>query len=78
MHKSILNLCFAPLFIAARLRAFRAFLLKEFSDENLDFYLEIESYKKQKQSRQLKLAPAIYVTYIQAGASREVGYVIVS
>lgn len=59
-------------FSLARILAFRAFLLKEFSEENLDFWIEVESYRKQRQAKQIKLAPIIYDTYVKVGAAREV------
>ncbi|XP_076822836.1 regulator of G-protein signaling 8-like [Clavelina lepadiformis] len=52
--------------------AFRAFLQKEFSEENLDFWTEVETYKKQKSSKQAKLAPVIYKTYIAVNAPKEI------
>ncbi|CAK8673819.1 unnamed protein product, partial [Clavelina lepadiformis] len=52
--------------------AFRAFLQKEFSKENLDFWTEVETYKKQKASKQSKLAPVIYKTYIAVNAPKEI------
>ncbi|CAK8673827.1 unnamed protein product [Clavelina lepadiformis] len=56
----------------SRAMAFRAFLQKEFSEENLDFWTEVETYKKQKASKQAKLAPVIYKTYIAVNAPKEV------
>ncbi|CAK8673817.1 unnamed protein product [Clavelina lepadiformis] len=52
--------------------AFHAFLQKEFSEENLDFWTEVETYKKQKSSKQAKLAPVIYKTYIAVNAPKEI------
>nr|XP_002121879.1 regulator of G-protein signaling 16-like [Ciona intestinalis] len=51
---------------------FREFLKKEFSEENLDFWLEIESFRKQKSSKQRKLAENLYKTFIAVGALREI------
>ena len=56
--------------------AFRAFLQKEFSEENLDFWTEVETYKKQKSSKQAKLAPVIYKTYIAVNAPKEVNILL--
>jgi len=63
---------FVVFLLTARVQAFRAFLRKEFSDENLDFWLEIESYRKRKQAKQMIVSRVIYETFIQRGAAREV------
>nr|XP_026691818.1 regulator of G-protein signaling rgs-7-like isoform X2 [Ciona intestinalis] len=55
-----------------RVTCFRNFLKKEFSEENLDFWLEVEHYRKQKTSKQVKLAHAIFDTYIVVNATREI------
>nr|CAB3265557.1 regulator of G-protein signaling 21-like [Phallusia mammillata] len=56
----------------SRMVAFRSFLKKEFSEENLDFWVEVEAYRKQRQTKQIKLAPIICKTYVEVGALREV------
>ena len=53
-------------------KAFREFLLKEMSAENLDFWVQVESYKQQKPAKQEKMAKAIFETYIAPGAPKEV------
>uniref|UniRef100_H2YTF7 RGS domain-containing protein n=1 Tax=Ciona savignyi TaxID=51511 RepID=H2YTF7_CIOSA len=56
----------------SRVASFREFLKKEFSEENLDFWLEIESYRKQKSNKQLKLAQIIHETYVDVNAPSEI------
>ncbi|KAG7487597.1 hypothetical protein MATL_G00025350 [Megalops atlanticus] len=52
---------------------FRAFLKSEFSDENIDFWLTCENYKKIKSSEKMKSeAKKIYELYILAEAPKEV------
>ncbi|XP_039270392.1 uncharacterized protein LOC120345070 [Styela clava] len=51
---------------------FRAFLQSEFSEENLDFWIECESYRYQRIHKQRKLAPKIYNKYVAIRAPREV------
>lgn len=60
------------LFLAASILRFRAFLQSEFSEENLDFWIECEAYKHQKIYKQRKLAGKIYEKYVAAQAPREV------
>lgn len=52
--------------------AFRQFLAREFSDENLDFWHHCEKYKKEKPSKRLKLAKKIFETYVKDNAPREI------
>lgn len=52
--------------------AFRAFLRSEFSEENLDFWLECENYKSLKGSKQSKAAHRIFNEYIEVNAPKEV------
>ncbi|XP_039269145.2 uncharacterized protein LOC120344126 [Styela clava] len=52
--------------------SFRTFLESEFSEENLDFWLECEAYKYQKLSRQTKTATKIFAKYLATDALREV------
>ncbi|XP_075038826.1 regulator of G-protein signaling 21 [Mixophyes fleayi] len=55
------------------LAAFRDFLKSEFSDENIEFWLACEDFKKTKISSQLAFkANKIYCEYIKAEAPREV------
>jgi len=52
---------------------FEAFLKSEFSDENLEFWIVCEDYKKIKSSfRMSSRAKKIFKRYIQAEAPREV------
>ncbi|XP_068098212.1 regulator of G-protein signaling 21 [Hyperolius riggenbachi] len=55
------------------LTAFREFLKSEFSDENIEFWLACEDFKKTKISSQLAgKANKIYCEYIKTEAPREV------
>uniref|UniRef100_W5MKI5 Regulator of G protein signaling 13b n=1 Tax=Lepisosteus oculatus TaxID=7918 RepID=W5MKI5_LEPOC len=52
---------------------FRAFLKSEFSDENIEFWLTCEDYKKIKSSsRMTSKAKKIYEQYIQTEAPKEI------
>lgn len=51
---------------------FRAFLVSEFSEENIAFYLACEDYKETKPSKQAAKASKIYDEFICADAPREV------
>ncbi|XP_023864928.1 regulator of G-protein signaling 21 [Salvelinus sp. IW2-2015] len=52
---------------------FQAFLKSEFSDENIEFWLICEDYKKIKSSFRLSSrAKKIYKTYIEAEAPKEI------
>uniref|UniRef100_F7ARA7 RGS domain-containing protein n=1 Tax=Ciona intestinalis TaxID=7719 RepID=F7ARA7_CIOIN len=57
---------------SARTNLFRQFLKKEYSEENLDFWLEIEEYRKVKSNKLLKAATIIYENYIVVGSPREI------
>jgi len=50
--------------------------VREVSDENLDFYMEVEAYKKMKPMKQAKTAIIIYNKYLKVDADREVSKVI--
>ncbi|KAL8174277.1 UNVERIFIED_CONTAM: Regulator of G-protein signaling 3 [Gekko kuhli] len=55
------------------LAAFRAFLRTEFSDENLEFWLSCEDYKKIKsQSKMTSKAKKIFAEYIAIQSCKEV------
>jgi len=54
------------------LAAFRRFLTHEFSEENLDFWLECEALKLEKISKVHKMAAKIYNRFILPGAENEV------
>ncbi|KAK6060128.1 regulator of G protein signaling domain protein [Cooperia oncophora] len=53
---------------------FREFLKKEFSDENVDFWLECEEFKKMKEGKKatIQRAHEIYKEYVAAAAPKEV------
>lgn len=52
---------------------FQAFLKSEFSDENIEFWLICQDYKKIKSSFRLSSrAKKIYKTYIEAEAPKEI------
>lgn len=51
---------------------FRAFLVSEFSEENIAFYLACEDYKETKPSKQAAKARNIYEEFICSDAPREV------
>ncbi|XP_041847453.1 regulator of G-protein signaling 13-like [Melanotaenia boesemani] len=55
------------------MKIFQAFLQSEFSDENLEFWVVCEDYKKLKSSfRMSSRAKKIFKRYIQAEAPREI------
>lgn len=51
---------------------FRAFLVSEFSEENIAFYLACEDYKETKPSKQAAKAKNIYEEFVCSDAPREV------
>lgn len=51
---------------------FRAFLQKEFSDENIEFWLAVEEYKKLKGGKILPKAQRIYGDFVAVQSPREV------
>lgn len=60
------------------LAAFRTFLKTEFSDENIEFWLACEDYKKSKSpAKLLSNANKIYKEFIEVQAPREVSWAIV-
>ena len=54
---------------------FTAFLKQEFSQENIEFWTEVENYKKAKPSRLTAKAKRIFEEYIAVKASKEVSLV---
>lgn len=55
------------------MKIFQAFLKSEYSDENIEFWMVCEDYKKIKSSfRMSSRAKKIFKLYIQAEAPREV------
>lgn len=72
-HGSLVNspLVFPP--SSDGLAAFRAFLRTEFSEENLEFWLACEEYKKIKsQSKMASKAKKIFAEYIAIQSCKEV------
>lgn len=61
-------------FFADGLAAFRAFLKTEFSEENLEFWLACEDFKKTRSAAKLaSKAQRIFEEFIDVQAPREVG-----
>ncbi|XP_076817909.1 uncharacterized protein LOC143463331 [Clavelina lepadiformis] len=52
--------------------AFRRFLQNEFSEENLDFWIDCENYKNAKQNKRQKVAVKIYERYLTSESPKEV------
>ena len=80
-HSSQLSSCLSssssspllPLSPSDGLAAFRAFLRTEFSEENLEFWLACEEYKKIKsQSKMASKAKKIFAEYIAIQSCKEV------
>lgn len=66
-------LLFILCFPSDGLAAFRAFLRTEFSEENLEFWLACEEYKKIKsQSKMASKAKKIFAEYIAIQSCKEV------
>lgn len=62
--------------LADGLAAFRAFLKTEFSEENLEFWLACEDFKKTRSAAKLaSKAQRIFEEFIDVQAPREVGVV---
>jgi hypothetical protein len=53
---------------------YRAFLLREFSNENLEFWLAVEDYKNSKPQKMAAKAQQIYNDFVAAQASKEVRF----
>lgn len=63
---------FSP--IPGGLAAFKAFLKSEYSEENIDFWISCEEYKKIKSPSKLSpKAKKIYNEFISVQATKEVG-----
>uniref|UniRef100_H2YFP8 RGS domain-containing protein n=1 Tax=Ciona savignyi TaxID=51511 RepID=H2YFP8_CIOSA len=52
--------------------AFRTFLQSEFSEENLNFWLDCESFKQIKPNKIRKVAAKIYEQYLEVGSPNEI------
>lgn len=62
-----------PILSADGLNAFRSFLQSEFSDENVEFWMSCEEFKKIKDPVKMAAkAKKIYEDFIQAEGPREV------
>ena len=57
---------------------FRAFLQKEYAEENLDFILKVNAYKECSPRKRQKMAWKLYKTYIAIGATNELNLDILS
>jgi len=54
-------------------QAFKDFLKHEYSDENINFWTDVEKYKKLKDCKdRMKMADQIFCTYLQTEAVYEV------
>ena len=71
-HQSVTNLYN----ILAGLQLFRDFLRSEFSDENLDFWIAVEDFKRLKPSEVPSVAQKIYTDFVAPQSTREVSTVI--
>lgn len=60
------------IFLLEHLAAFHAFLQSEFSDENIEFWLECEEFKSTSPDELRWKAEDIYERFIQPTACREV------
>lgn len=65
-----MSLCF--LFVSAGRTVFTSFLKSEFSEENIDFWLACEDYKKSTTSKLATRAKQIYQQYVEADSPNEV------
>ena len=57
---------------------FRAFLQKEYAEENLDFVLKVTQYRECSPRKRPKLAWKLYKTYIAIGSPHELNLDILS
>lgn len=53
---------------------FRLFLQREFSEENIEFWMACEEYKKLNSSKQSAKAKQIYTEFVAVQAPKEVGH----
>lgn len=60
------------LFVLAGRTAFANFLKSEFSEENMDFWVTCDDYKKTAPSKLAAKAMQIYQQYVEADAPNEV------
>lgn len=62
------------LFIVDGQDAFREFLRSEFSDENIEFWLACEDYKKTEANHLHSKAEKIYKEFVQCDATKQVRF----
>ena len=73
LYSNVLHKSYRILYIyifTELLPVFRAFMVSEYSEENLDFWLEVEGFKKQR--KYINTANKIFSKYIEVDAPREV------
>lgn len=58
--------------VSAGRTVFTSFLKSEFSEENMDFWVACEDYKKTSPSERASRAKQIYQQYVEADGPREV------
>ncbi len=67
-----INQQFAFFLFADGAALYRAFLLREFSNENLEFWLACEEYKNSKPQKMAAKAQKIYNDFVAVQAPKEV------
>lgn len=70
------QICFSnqPFSLLDGLASFKSFLKSEFSEENLEFWIACEEYKRVKSpAKMAEMAKKIYEEFIQTEAPKEVG-----
>jgi len=61
-------------FLADATGEFKTFLEKEFSDENLSFWIDCERYKQTKPTQRRKMANRIFDRFMSSESSQEVAW----
>ena len=59
--------------IPGGIERFKAFLLRDHANENLEFWLEVEDYKKSKTENMAAKAQKIYSEFVDENGPKEVG-----
>ncbi|EFX72625.1 hypothetical protein DAPPUDRAFT_215844 [Daphnia pulex] len=72
MSDVINHLYFCPFLYKDGSSLYRAFLLREFSNENLDFWLAVEEYKNSKPQKMAAKAQQIYNDFVAVKATKQV------
>ena len=72
MEVIVVNQQFFTLCLADGAALYRAFLLREFSNENLEFWLACEEYKNSKPQKLSARAQKIYNDFVAVQATKEV------